>query len=65
MMYQWDCINRAALIYRVPATVIQYNACKNIEVGTWILSQSIADGKTIWSGIGNWQFKTMNGDPPY
>jgi Transglycosylase SLT domain len=37
---------------------IQYDACKNVEVGTWILSQSIADGKTIWSGIGNYHSRT-------
>ncbi len=33
---------------------LQYNACKNVLVGSWILSQSIAEGKTIGSGIGNY-----------
>ncbi|MBX3709456.1 MAG: lytic transglycosylase domain-containing protein [Gammaproteobacteria bacterium] len=100
-----DCINRAAIIYRIPAALIitvlkqesgkngdaiknkngtfdygvmqinsiwlpriaaygytkedmQYNACKNISVGTWILSQSIAEGKNLWSGIGNYHSHT-------
>jgi hypothetical protein len=37
---------------------MQYNACKNIYVGTWILSQSIAEGKNLWSGIGNYHSHT-------
>lgn len=100
-----DCINHAAVIYHVPATVIlsvmkiengrngeanknnngtvdygvmqinstwlqsiapygytkhdiQYNACKNVLVGTWILSQRIAEGKNIWQGIGNYHSHT-------
>lgn len=100
-----DCINRAAVVYHVPATVIlsvikkeggrngdanknrngtvdygvmqinsiwlpklaaygytqndiQYNACKNVGVGTWILSQSIASNKSVWIGIGNYHSKT-------
>lgn len=100
-----DCINRMAVVYHVPATIIlavlkkeggrngaanknkngtvdygvmqinsiwlpkiagygftkndiQYNACKNVEVGTWILSQSIAEGKNLWSGVGNYHSHT-------
>lgn len=100
-----DCINHAAIVYHVPATVIlsvikqesgrngqavrnkngtfdygvmqinsvwlpkiaaygytrddmQYNACKNISVGTWILSQSITEGKNLWSGVGNYHSHT-------
>jgi soluble lytic murein transglycosylase-like protein len=37
---------------------IQYNACKNISVGVWILSKSIANGKNVWSGIGNYYSHT-------
>lgn len=100
-----DCINRAAILYHVPVTIIlavlknengrngdaiknkngsidygimqinsiwlpkiagygytrediQYNACKNVEVGTWILSQSISKGKNLWSGIGDYHSHT-------
>ena len=96
-----SCINHAAIVYHVPATVIlsvlktengkngdaiqnkngtidygvmqinsfwlpkisacgytkedlQYNPCKNIEVGTWILSKSLASGKSLWPGIANY-----------
>jgi soluble lytic murein transglycosylase-like protein len=107
-----DCINTAAIIYKVPATVvlsvikkeggrngdaiknkngtfdygvmqinsiwlpkisaygyakhdIQYDACKNILVGTWILSRSIAEGKNIWSGIGNYHSHTPDHNRAY
>lgn len=100
-----DCINHAAIVYHVPATVIlsvikkengrngdankntnntvdygvmqinsiwlpkisaygytkediQYDACKNVLVGTWILSQSIAGCSNMWSGIGNYHSRT-------
>lgn len=107
-----DCINRAAIVYHVPAIVIlsvmkkengsngvanknkngtfdygvmqintiwlskiapygytkddiQNDACKNIFVGTWILSQSIAEGKNIWSGIGNYHSHTPDHNRNY
>ena len=107
-----DCINRSAIIYHVPATVIlsvlknengrngdaiknkngsidygvmqinsiwlpkiagygysrddlQYNACKNVEVGTWILSQSISKGKNLWSGIGDYHSHTPDHNRNY
>lgn len=37
---------------------IQFNACKNVEVGTWILSQSIAGSETFWNGVGNYNSHT-------
>jgi soluble lytic murein transglycosylase-like protein len=38
---------------------IQFNRnCKNIYVGTWILSQSIAEGRDVWSGVGNYHSHT-------
>lgn len=37
---------------------IQYNACKNVLVGSWILSQGIAEGKNVWTGIGNYYSHT-------
>lgn len=37
---------------------IQYNACKNVEVATWILSQSIAEGQNLWVGAGNYHSHT-------
>ncbi|MEO8402827.1 MAG: lytic transglycosylase domain-containing protein [Gammaproteobacteria bacterium] len=101
-----DCINHAAVVYHVPATLIlavikkengingqavknknstydygvmqindiwltkiaafgytkndiKYNACKNVFVGTWILAQSIAEGKDIWRGVGNYHSHTL------
>lgn len=32
---------------------LQFNACLNIKVGTWILAQGIAKGEG-WRGIGNY-----------
>ena len=33
---------------------LQYNPCLNVYVGTWILAQSLANGKTLWRGIGDY-----------
>lgn len=107
-----DCINRAAIIYKIPATLIlsvlkqeggkngdaiknkngtfdygvmqinstwlpkiaaygytkddmQYNTCKNISVGTWILSQSIANGKNLWAGVGDYHSHTPDHNRTY
>lgn len=107
-----DCINHAAVVYHVPATLIlavikkenghngqavknsngthdygimqindiwlpkiaaygytrddiQFNACKNVFVGTWILSQGIAEGQDIWRGIGNYHSHTPRHNQPY
>jgi len=101
-----DCINHAAIIYHVPATIIlavmrkengkngdaninrngtvdygvmqinslwlpkiaaygytkediQYSACRNVFVGTWILAQSISEGQDIWQGVGNYHSHTL------
>lgn len=100
-----ECINQAAIIYHVPATMIvsilrieggrqgmaklntdgsydygpmqinsrwlgkiaqygytrediQYDPCKNVAVGAWILGTSIADGKDLWNGVGNYHSHT-------
>lgn len=37
---------------------LQYDACKNVEAGTWILAQGLAGGKTAWQGIGNYNSHT-------
>jgi len=100
-----DCINRVAMTYHVPATIIlsvmkkengrngqavknkngtydygvmqindiwlpkiaaygyskedmQYNACKNVAVGAWIISKNMAEGKAVWSSIANYHSHT-------
>jgi soluble lytic murein transglycosylase-like protein len=100
-----SCINHAAIIYHVPATIIlsvmkkeggrngaasvnkngtidygvmqinsiwlakivpygytkedlQFNACKNITVATWIIAQGLAQGKSSWSGVANYHSRT-------
>lgn len=37
---------------------LQYSPCKNVEVGTWILSQSIAEAAVLPKGIGNYHSHT-------
>lgn len=44
---------------------LQYNSCKNVEVGTWILSQSIASGTNLWSGVGNYHSHTPHFNQSY
>lgn len=100
-----ECINRAAVVYHVPAKLIlsilaieggrvglasankngtfdygpmqinsiwltkiqhygytrqqlQYDPCVNVAVGTWILSQNIANASTTWNGIGGYHSHT-------
>jgi len=38
---------------------IQYDPCINVMVGTWILSQEIAQGKTYWEGVGGYHSHTL------
>lgn len=37
---------------------LQFDACKNVTAGTWVLAQAIADGKTFWSGIADYHSHT-------
>ena len=37
---------------------LQFDACKNVMVGTWILATSLAHGKTGWSGVGDYHSHT-------
>jgi len=37
---------------------LQFNPCANVAVGTWILAKEIADGQTIWNGVGNYHSHT-------
>jgi len=37
---------------------VQYNPCKNVEIGAWILSTSIANEITVQKGIGDYNSHT-------
>ena len=37
---------------------IQYDACRNTEVGVWLISKHLAEGKNIWHSIANYHSKT-------
>lgn len=39
---------------------IQYDPCKNVAVGAWILAQSMASGKNVWNGVGNYHSRTKH-----
>ena len=107
-----ECINHAAVLYSVPATLIisvlkveggrngmakinsngsfdygpmqintvwlpqiktygytketlQFNPCANVYVGTWILSQRIADSPNFWRGVGAYHSYTASENVPY
>lgn len=44
---------------------LQYNACKNVAVGAWIISQNMAEGKTVWASIANYHSRTPAHNIPY
>ena len=107
-----ECINHAAVLYAVPATLIisvlkveggkngmakansngsydygpmqintvwlpqikpygytketlQFNPCANVYVGTWILSQRIANSPNFWRGVGAYHSYTATENVPY
>ena len=45
--------------YGFTAKDLQFDACKNVEVGAWIISQSLAEGETAWAGVGNYHSHTL------
>lgn len=40
--------------YNISREDLQYNACTNVWVGAWILSQRIADSKDLAYGVGSY-----------
>ena len=38
---------------------IQYNACINVNIGTWILSQKMYDEVQLWRGVGDYHSHTQ------
>lgn len=44
--------------YGYTAYDLEFNPCANIEIGTWILAQAVADGKNFWSSVGNYHSHT-------
>ena len=45
--------------YGYTAEDLQYNACINVMVGTWILSQKIANGAMYWQGVADYHSHTF------
>jgi len=37
---------------------LQFNACKNVAVGTWIISQNMANNEPLWKSIANYHSRT-------
>lgn len=44
---------------------IQYDPCKNVMAASWILALSLANGKTAWSGVGDYHSHTINYNQSY
>ncbi len=44
---------------------LQFNPCKNVEVGTWILSQSIANATHFGTGVGDYHSHTWHLNQKY
>lgn len=45
-------------VYGYTKQQLQYNACVNVMVGAWILSQDIANASTAWRGVGSYHSHT-------
>lgn len=46
--------------YGFTAHDLQFNPCKNVEVGAWILSQNMASSSSAKEGIGNYHSRTQH-----
>lgn len=44
---------------------LQFNPCKNVMAATWILAMGLANGKTLWSGVGNYNSHTARFNKRY
>jgi|GEM_PF-2249004 len=51
--------------YGITKEDLQYKPCVNVAVGAWILAQSIASGKNLWNGVGNYHSHTDNFNQKY
>lgn len=45
--------------------LIQNDPCANVAVGTWILSQEIAQNKLLWKGVGDYHSHTFSKNKNY
>ncbi len=46
--------------YGIALDDLVYDPCVNVDVGTWILSQKIADANVLWKGVADYHSKTPN-----
>lgn len=44
---------------------LQFDACKNVMAGTWILARGIANAHNLWSGMGDYHSHTEKYNVPY
>lgn len=51
--------------YGYSARQLQYDPCANVEVGTWILARAIAEGRSLWQGVGNYHSHTDSKNTRY
>ena len=51
--------------YGISQSDIQYDACKNLKVGTWILGKKIANGDDLLVGIGDYHSHTQHYNQNY
>lgn len=45
--------------YHITPSEVAYNPCINVSVGAWILAQSIAEGKSLLNGVGDYHSHTL------
>ena len=51
--------------YGITKTDLQYDPCINVAAGTWLLALSIADGRDLWHGTGNYHSHTEKHNQRY
>lgn len=51
--------------YGITREQLQFDPCINVQVGTWILAQSISNGASLWSGVGDYHSHNIEHNVPY
>lgn len=51
--------------YGYSANDLQFNPCKNVKVGAWILSKNMGNNSILWNGVGNYHSHDKNRNNNY
>jgi soluble lytic murein transglycosylase-like protein len=51
--------------YGFDTSVVQFNDCQNIMLGTWVIESELKTGSDVWTSIGNYNSHTLKHNRDY